>query len=771
MEGYYIIYINDILIIFSFKGRYFLLSYNGKFEKYPPYPPLRVSEGEFGILLGRLFAGGIRLFRFSRQQVLYLFGSALHHHPIVCVGGLYLPEAQLAHGTAHLLETQPQRGVAETTDDLAAGGIDSPFQPHGLAVVGQDQFVLRTGHLKLLHMAAQLLDLFIGKPVTEIYILVECVRLAVDALVGDVRLPRAVYVLHLEGQPSPVPRVIGEELEVVPGGYERGYMGQVHLVASVGSALVHVALRHHRLQLVQLRGGHGVDLLQIDHQVLGHGEQVVLGHAARVALCGVIFGQYGRQNMLHERGLVTALPPYQGEDHLVHHGLVQGGGNHGHHPPFQDVGKADGSFGEVVPFPAFVLLQRTVRTFLDMHHGGQPADVVGLSVPGRQTVQILSQRMIFLDEITAEQRMQLVQVDRHAMVLHGAPQGVLDVVGEPLPVAGGLWGLRCGNKITVLPQYREVFDLCADRAAVRFEDGRTGVVDKSGVLMVVTDRCRRLRFLKGELLSVTKEDGSDCYTDLKTNRTYQERPVVFSYGGIELLRVGETFHSRTRKAYTSMHGLHKDSLCFYGFYLKIPDYRVPKSCRLVDPVWSTIFDVFACVLEGDDEEVYWCCGCLADRSIVVMDGEGSYYHVEKGKGKRYIACNAPKAGEADFASVVEGLRKEAGRRAESIQRERQQNEEEKRRKRLEEIKDVLPFRMGMKWGLKWGDRIVVPPCYRNICVPVGGYCAFEGNACQWGVMALDGKVVVEARYQKVEIEKDGTVHLTIIPGKVKTIKL
>ena len=450
MEGYYIIYINDILIILSFKGRYFLLSYNGKFEKYPPYPPLRVSEGEFGILLGRLFAGGIRLFRFSRQQVLYLLGSALHHHPIVCVGGLYLPEAQLAHGTAHLLETQPQRGVAETTDDLAAGGIDSPFQPHGLAVVGQDQFVLRTGHLKLLHMAAQLLDLFIGKPVTEIYILVECVRLAVDALVGDVRLPRAVYVLHLEGQPSPVPRVIGEELEVVPGGYERGYMGQVHLVASVGSALVHVALRHHRLQLVQLRGGHGIDLLQIDHQVLGHGEQVVLGHAARVALCGVIFGQYGRQDMLHERGLVTALPPYQGEDHLVHHGLVQGGGNHGHHPPFQDVGKADGSFGEVVPFPAFVLLQRTVRTFLDMHHGGQPVDVVGLSVPGRQTVQILFQRMIFLDEITAEQRMQLVQVDRHAMVLHGAPQGVLDVVGEPLPVAGGSFGtvgVRISNQL------------------------------------------------------------------------------------------------------------------------------------------------------------------------------------------------------------------------------------------------------------------------------------------------------------------------------------
>ena len=80
-----------------------------------------------------------------------------------------------------------------------------------------------------------------------------------------------------------------------------------------------------------------------------------------------------------------------------------------------------------------------------------------------------------------------------------------------------------------------------------------------------------------------------------------------------------------------------------------------------------------------------------------MDGEGNYYHVEKGKGKRYIACNAPKAGEADFASVVEGLRKEAGRRAESIQRERQQNEEEKRRKRLEEkVLDAIEQRVREK---------------------------------------------------------------------------
>ena len=335
----------------------------------------------------------------------------------------------------------------------------------------------------------------------------------------------------------------------------------------------------------------------------------------------------------------------------------------------------------------------------------------------------------------------------------------------------GLWGLRRRNRVTVMPRYKEVFDTCADRAAVCLEDGRTGVVDDNGKPKIIIDRCRRLRFLKGELLAVTGNDGTDAYIDLKTDRTYREKPVVHSYGSVELLKVGETFHSRTRKAYASMRGLHKDSLCFYGFYLKIPDYRVPKSCKLADPVWSTVFDVFACLLEGDDEEVYWCCGRLADRSIVVMDGQGSYYHVEKGKRKRYIACNNPEVGEEDFNSAVKRLKEEAGRRAEEMNLLLKRNEEEKRRKRLEEIGDVRPFRMGLKWGLKSGERIVVPPCYRNICPPVGGYCVFEENACQWGLMAPDGKVVVEARYQKVEIEGDGTVRLTVIPGKVKTIKL
>ena len=335
----------------------------------------------------------------------------------------------------------------------------------------------------------------------------------------------------------------------------------------------------------------------------------------------------------------------------------------------------------------------------------------------------------------------------------------------------GLWGLKRGNKITVSPCYLHVFDIQGERAAVRLKDGQAGVVNALGEPETLFGRCRRLRFLKGELLAVTDDAGTVFYTDLKTGRTYREKPVVASYGGVELLRVGETFHSRTRKPYATMNGLHKDSLCFYGFYLKIPDYRVPKSCKPVDSTWSAVFDVFACLLEGDDEEVYWCCGYLADRSIVVMDGTGRYYQVEKGKSKRYIAANVPGPGEEDFATAVRKLKEEAGRRAKETGRRQKRDEEDRRRKRLEEIKDARPFRVGAKWGLRSGERVVVPPCYRNIRPPVNGYCAFEKNACQWGLMALDGKIVVEARYQKVEIEEDGTVRLTVIPGKVKTVKL
>ncbi len=44
------------------------------------------------------------------------------------------------------------------------------------------------------------------------------------------------------------------------------------------------------------------------------------------------------------------------------------------------------------------------------------------------------------------------------------------------------------------------------------------------------------------------------------------------------------------------------------------------------------------------------------------------------------------------------------------------------------------------------------PFYRSIAQPVGAYCAFEEIPRYWGIMTLKGKVIVDAKYEKVEIQ-------------------
>ena len=61
--------------------------------------------------------------------------------------------------------------------------------------------------------------------------------------------------------------------------------------------------------------------------------------------------------------------------------------------------------------------------------------------------------------------------------------------------------------------------------------------------------------------------------------------------------------------------------------------------------------------------------------------------------------------------------------------------------------------------------------YRSIRMPVGDYCAVEAGPRQWGVIMLDGRVVVETRYSDVEISGNGKVRLTVFPGMTKTVDL
>ena len=62
----------------------------------------------------------------------------------------------------------------------------------------------------------------------------------------------------------------------------------------------------------------------------------------------------------------------------------------------------------------------------------------------------------------------------------------------------------------------------------------------------------------------------------------------------------------------------------------------------------------------------------------------------------------------------------------------------------------MPFQIGNKWGLKLDGRIVVPAIYRKINEPVGKYCAVELYPGSWGVMAVDGKMEIDAKYEGVD---------------------
>ena len=84
---------------------------------------------------------------------------------------------------------------------------------------------------------------------------------------------------------------------------------------------------------------------------------------------------------------------------------------------------------------------------------------------------------------------------------------------------------------------------------------------------------------------------------------------------------------------------------------------------------------------------------------------------------------------------------------------------------------VEPFQIGNKWGLRSKGRIMVPPIYRNVQSPVGRYSAVETYPGIWGVIAVDGRMEVEARYEEVELHPDGTVDLTVRRGKVISMKL
>ena len=334
----------------------------------------------------------------------------------------------------------------------------------------------------------------------------------------------------------------------------------------------------------------------------------------------------------------------------------------------------------------------------------------------------------------------------------------------------GLWGLEKGDEMLPDVSFKEILSIKGRFAVGRLRNGCVRVLNDTGALVAELGHCCEVRLLKDDLLQVRHAGNSVSYVDLRNGRCYAVRPRVLRYGSIELLQVNRTYYSRTRQVYANTCGLPFSSIVWMGFYVKMYDGRVPFRCRRMED-GGFCCEPQVCLLEGDEERAYYLSGRLPDQSIVVMDEEGRYYHVEKGHGKRYVACNRPSDRSEDFDEAVALLRRQADERVEKRLREEKCEYERKRQRIISRSVEAVPFQIGVKWGLRTAERILIPPVYRRILHPVGGYCAYQDSSCQWGVLAVDGRIIIRARYMEVEIDRDGTARLTLVPGKMETVKL
>ena len=91
----------------------------------------------------------------------------------------------------------------------------------------------------------------------------------------------------------------------------------------------------------------------------------------------------------------------------------------------------------------------------------------------------------------------------------------------------GLYGLKHGNKITALPQYASVFDTDDGFAAVRFKNWSVGIVNENRRNKDAVGTFQaKLKFLKDKLLAVTDNRGKMSYIDLRSGKSYKQRPKV-----------------------------------------------------------------------------------------------------------------------------------------------------------------------------------------------------------------------------------------------------
>ena len=320
---------------------------------------------------------------------------------------------------------------------------------------------------------------------------------------------------------------------------------------------------------------------------------------------------------------------------------------------------------------------------------------------------------------------------------------------------------------------QKVLDARGALRCVRFDSGNVGVVTTGGRTVLVVGEFRELGFADNGFLRVS--NGKEFFVDMMNGEPYAEMPEFVRFGDFEIAYIGGYLCTRTKRLYEvkaipaeAWHGK-------FGLYLSLPYNGEPEERILKMMIWTpSLFAV--CLLNGDDSGVYWKMRVFEDYSLLVMDDEGNYYHVKKSaRSRKAVKVLLGQArNEADKTMMVHEVREIEERVADIMKREAakaRREAEVEREQRIATLASAEPFCIGNKWGLRSGGRIVVPPIYRCVKSPVGRYCAMESCPGMWGVIAIDGKVEVEARYENVVIHTDGSVDLTLRPGKVISRKL
>ena len=333
-------------------------------------------------------------------------------------------------------------------------------------------------------------------------------------------------------------------------------------------------------------------------------------------------------------------------------------------------------------------------------------------------------------------------------------------------------------------QYREFVDSKGEFAIIKLPDGKMTVVNRQGEQVLEPGDYYDMKLLDGNILFYRPRRKAKCYYDLLAKAVIDdgtnvaEAPHVVNIKGWEFIEYNDIFMSRTQEDFSLPYHPSQYDFLNYGYYMIFRFRPSAPGCQ----VWyycegdegkmrmSNEESRNVCFLRNDYEHVYWLCAVLYGERIVVMDSKEDYYLVDSNLKKTYIGCNHPKNENEDLNFVMPRLGKKYYHEAMLQKKEMEANEmlllHEK-----SEAGHVELYQAGKKWGVKVDGKVIVPPLYHSIAQPVGAYCAFEEIPRHWGVMTLKGKVIVDAKYEKVEIRDNGIAVVTGITGKTQTINL